>query len=929
MANELIEQARNAVIAYVSADGALTASLSDLRTAISTGDVASAQKAQAEVDNYKAQVESAKATAASAISAAQSAPGADGSVFDATSQANAEEYSKIKTIFNKETSITNKNISEASTLQTRLAEVTSTQANEKKTATEATDAKVEADAKTAGTAKPTENKKSDDNSKTNGSVTVSENNPYTGVIRVDINGVGSSGDASKKSKPNRRTYNPLSKFSSYTYNISLYAITPDAYNEWTIGGKWITKNLSLLIQSGGITQGAAAVRNEFFDLDFTIDDLEIVSLINGKSTMHSSNQSNLKFKIYEPFGMTFPTRLVRAQTQVQQNANIGRDIKQQVQALNTPLLLVIRFYGYDEEGKPIQAMTDPEKNGYTKTDSNASFERAFPILISKFSFRLENKVTVYDIEAKMINEQIGLGVKRGTIKTPLEITGSTVDAAITALMNRVNRQQEDLIKDPENPKQKSKQKIADYYRVRFEDKSDIPTAEIVSKDFYVKRFTPMVKVTNSSQVNDKTSNSGDAKTVNTDERIINIAAGTSILTAIDQIITQSTYVTKALEQLDKEEIAKKQKQDSTTTENDKPIELFWYHVKPTIKYIRYDKGRNDYAYEVTYNILKYRIPYIQSLYLDRATKYHGPHKIYEYYYTGKNTEIIDFSCNFNLGYYNLGSLTSNAANNDNPNDTTPNSQEPGQDADPTGALPGARELINSYKTYLYSPKDLLDATLSILGDPDYLMPSQAGSEEDLFRLWYGPDFTINPSSGQVFIEVGMKEVEDYTHFDGELTPKNNIVFWAYPEGSDIQKQTEGRMVYMLTHVTSRFSNGLFRQELKSIIPSFSNQPAGSNNTSGLRTDENQSQAETDRLLRNKPTKPTAKPPINLTTTTNIMKNVTNTVNPSTKDDNTLSHKPGIKIDKLTDPFREVGKNIDNKFRENTDFIKKNLFNNGN
>jgi hypothetical protein len=285
-----------------------------------------------------------------------------------------------------------------------------------------------------------------------------------------------------------------------------------------------------------------------------------------------------------------------------------------------------------------------------------------------------------------------------------------------------------------------------------------------------------------------------------------------------------------------------------------------------------------------------------------------------------------------LGYYNLGSLASNAANNDNPNDTTPNSQEPGQNADPTGALPGARELINSYKTYLYSPKDLLDATLSILGDPDYLMPSQAGSEEDLFRLWYGSDFTINPSSGQVFIEVGIKEVEDYTHFDGQLTPNDNIVFWTYPEGSDIQKQTEGRMVYMLTHVTSRFSNGLFRQELKSIIPSFSNQPEGSNNTSGLREDKNQSKAETDRLQRHKPTTPnilsTDKLPFNDRTT--IMKNMTDTVNPSTKDDNTLSHKPGIKLDKFNDPFREVGKKLDNnKFRENTDFIKKNLFNNGN
>ena len=689
-------------------------------------------------------------------------------------------------------------------------------------------------------------------------------------------------------KPDKRQYNPLSKFSSYTYNIGLYAITPDAYNNWNVNGKWLTKDLELLVQSGGINHSLDSRRNSNFDYDFTIDDVEITSLISGKSTMTAGNQSNFKFKIYEPFGMTFPSRLTRAQTEIQQQANIKRDIKQQVQALSSPLLIVIKFYGYDANGNLIQNLQDPNQNGYTKTDSNASFERAFPIIISKFSFRLDNKVTIYDVEAKMINEQVGFGTKRGIIKTGFEISGSTVASTIEQLLVKINQQQQDLTVAPKDTTKPKDQTIADVYKIVFEDKSGISDAQIVDQDFYVKYYTPMPNVTRAEQVNVRLSYSGAGQSVDKDKRTVKFAEGTSILTAIDQIITQSTFIKRSLDALDKEEIKKKQVQDSTVDTNAHPVELFWYQVRPSTKIIGYDKSRNEYAYEIIYNIIKYRIPYVKSLYLNKATKYHGPHKIYEYYYSGQNTEILDYSCNYNLAYYNLGALASNAANASNPNETTPNSHEPGQNADPTGVLPGARELINTFKTYLYSPTDQLNANITILGDPDYLMPAQAGSEENLFKMWYGPDYTINPSSGQVYIEIGFKQVKDYFHGTGTLDPDNDIVFWTYPQGSDIEKQTQGRMVYMLTHVISRFSGGIFRQDLKSIIPSFSNQPGGTS----LRADENQSQAETNRLLaRQKVTTPNivanTQPPVTPNDTVNTkLANASNLSGSNAKDDNT-------------------------------------------
>lgn len=640
--------------------------------------------------------------------------------------------------------------------------------------------------------------------------------------------------------PTKRQQNPLSQYSSYTYNFSLYAITPDAYNNWVVNGKWITKDLELLVQSGGVNSSLDSRRNRFFNLDFTIDDVEIISLINGKSTRVAGNQSNFKFKIYEPYGMTFPTRLVRAQAEIQQQANIKRDIKQPIQAISCPLLLVVRFYGYDENGKLVKNL-DSQGDDYTKTDSNSNFERAFPINISKFNFRMDNKVTVYDVEAKMMNEQIGFGVQRGIVKSGFEIAADNVANAIQQLLDKVNNQQELMCKKSD------KQKYPDVYKVSFEDKSGIGESLIVEKDFYVKSYTPITQVTNINQVNDRLSNSGNAKTVSKDNRSVKIAEGTTVLTAIDQIITQSTFVKNVLDELDKEVIEKKQQQDSTTVEVSDSLELYWYTVVPTNKIINWDDVRYQYAQEITYNIKKYRVSHIQSLYLNKTIKYPGPYKIYDYYYSGKNTEIIDFQINYNLLYYNIGVLSSNAKNKNNNNDVLPNSQEPGQNADPTNQLPGSRELTNSLKTYLYSPTDQLNSTLTILGDPDYLMPSQAGSLENIFKLWYGQDLTINPSSGQVFIEIGFKQVQDYSMDDGILDPDGNIKFWIYPEGSEIEKRTQGRMVYMLNTVTNKFHNGIFKQEIKGVIPSFANQPGSTGG--GLRADENQSQAEVNRLLR--------------------------------------------------------------------------------
>lgn len=95
-------------------------------------------------------------------------------------------------------------------------------------------------------------------------------------------------------KPKKALKNPLANYSSVTYKISLYATTPVSFNNFYQTGKWDTSTLELLIQSGGITDSIDSPRNQWFNYDFGIDNLEITTLVNTKETGIPSNSIDFK-----------------------------------------------------------------------------------------------------------------------------------------------------------------------------------------------------------------------------------------------------------------------------------------------------------------------------------------------------------------------------------------------------------------------------------------------------------------------------------------------------------------------------------------------------------------------------------------------------------------------------------------------------------
>jgi LysM repeat protein len=635
--------------------------------------------------------------------------------------------------------------------------------------------------------------------------------------------------------------NPLSAFSSSTYNISLYMINPDTYNLYSQGYK-IPNDWKLICRSGGI-QGATkngmdnntttsqfGERADGFELDCYIDNLTIKTAISSKETMSPCNSFDFTFQIHEPYGFSLPTRLVKAATKVQASSKIKRNVNESITALQIQYMLVIRFYGYDKDGNIMKSATRSEN----VTDSTASFERCFPIIIYGFDFKLDPKMVTYNVKAKIASEQLGLGQTRLKITENMTLTGKTVkdvlqgsddknkNPNVMGLMQRLNEIQQRKLDLGEI-------EVKDVWNIKFEPGTGIENADLVDEDFNPNEKSRNTPVSSADGVNVKLSSK--QAVIQKQFRPVSVNSGDSILQVIEQVITQSSYVTNALKKTPSEEYTQA-KEGEKNYKDGRAKEIGWYSVIPNVVLGKYDNKRNQFSTEITYIIKRYEVPYIRGLDLGKRTQYYGPVKRYKHWFMSNDTnpensqhqkEIISYDVTYNLLYFNLAGL-GNDWEKEQTDDPAPN-EKSGGGSNTQGKAPGWYDkAVGPFKTFLYSPADQLKAKIVILGDPDYLMTATSKGYEEAIRKWFGTDQSINPNSGQVFIEIEFRDALDYSpstgsKADGLLNPSKDgdILFWKYPDS--IKKDVQGT-IYMVWQVISTFSKGVFQQELKVCIPPF-------------------------------------------------------------------------------------------------------------
>jgi len=620
-------------------------------------------------------------------------------------------------------------------------------------------------------------------------------------------------------------------------------------------------------QDGISSTGAARRnlgRNPYFNLDYYIDDVRLKSIIQGRGTRSAHNVFELSFKITEPNGITLIDNLYKAvQDHLAQTGEISGRAPINYAAQN--YLMVIRFYGYDQYGN----MITPGRNTGTTTDANAVVEKWIPFQFTGIKFRISNNLTEYECSAVGI-QNLASTQQRNSIPYNVELTASTLkellsgsptfssttSAAATTTpqaaegvtasglpreargvtgtsttpagatppappkanaapkTNTPKTLSKGLV-DALNQYQKNKQdtgeiEVADEYEIIFKV-PEMENAKLLPAGPVDKKKPPMIQTNNPQQAKDGARQSNDFTSQNK-----SILAGTTIMQFLDQVLRSSSYITD--QQTQKWNEKKKEYEP-----NGQAIpETAWYTITLQASPIKYDNKRGDYAYKFTYQIAPYLVTDLKSQYFRPSSPWVPPKK-YNYWFTGLNTSVLNFTQEYNFLYYTVLSgpnaptktlYTDYRTIDKSAPQTRSNESDQGQ----TGKV---FEAPANAADSLYSPSDTIRSKLTIIGDPDWIQqgdlwsgvsgPVGAGSGADFDTVL--PDGSINYETREPIYEILFNKPVDYNLNTGlmDVTEKNVTV-----RGADGKMVSEAQIsyVYRAFTVDSVFSKGSFVQELE-------------------------------------------------------------------------------------------------------------------
>lgn len=642
--------------------------------------------------------------------------------------------------------------------------------------------------------------------------------------------------------------NVLNQYASYTYQASLYLMTKESYQNMINTGNKSVAGAQLLVQSGG---AAAGTRNEYFDLDYYIDNIELKSFIAGKSVKLAHNVSDVKMTVVEPNGISFIRNLDAAVQQFlggRQNAK--RNFTAQI------YLLVIRFYGYDDQGNLVRGgVAAPNQT----SDPNAFVEKWYPLIITKVNFRVASKAVEYEIEAKAPPYYINASQGRGTIPFNIELSGQTLkellagpstyttgasastaaDARAAAaatdsrrldltapakanaaqtnkttvragLMSALNEYQDKLVKS-------GKVQYPDEYEIEFALDS-MANATVINPGLLI-NATSMSKPGTAADQKLGAKQSMDPKS-----RVESATAGMQIVQFIDMLVRNSSYIKEQQTLV----INEKTNEGKPTGINIKNTAWYKISFQAQAKMDQYDEKRNGYAYKIKYIVSPYKISQLNSPYF-KAPTFNGVHKQYRYWFTGENKEVISYEESLNALYYivltggNLGGASSSA--NSLVNNVSELLQYQPQTASGQSTYGGdgrTNEPGANAADQLYSPSDLKEADVTIVGDPAWLQQGEAfvGIPKGASYAFsaFLPDGSINFDSQQVLFEIGYNAPADYNLQTGLIEPARGLANSLLSQEAQSTRPTYGgtqeSRIYIAKEVRSHFVKGKFTQTLK-------------------------------------------------------------------------------------------------------------------
>ena len=286
---------------------------------------------------------------------------------------------------------------------------------------------------------------------------------------------------------------------------------------------------------------------------------------------------------------------------------------------------------------------------------------------------------------------------------------------------------------------------------------------------------------------------------------------------IEMIIRNSSYITdQAVTTIDE----KTGKQVPNPKSNTKGMK--WFNILMTATQLDYDKKRNDFAYRVKYTIVPYIPTDFQSTYFPGG-QFRGVHKKYSWWFTGQNTQVLDYSASFNKLY----SLTVSGSTPENSALATQRKQQSSSNRDmpfiqyqarstesSQGADGKSNELGASAAEYLYNPSDNGNAKIKIIGDPAWIQQGSLAGTTTSSTMTVNPflpDGTINFDVNDVLFELSWQKPEDYNLNTGIADP------YAKTQKTFGDRSPVQNVLYRVRSVVSEFRQGRFEQTLDATL----------------------------------------------------------------------------------------------------------------
>jgi len=586
--------------------------------------------------------------------------------------------------------------------------------------------------------------------------------------------------------------NPLNKYASYNCLFTFAALSKDMQN----AGKFDRSSIKNVIarSAGDWGDPSKRVMTQFGQFDYFLDDLIIVSLPSLNKKSGETSATKITFKITEPYSMGL---FLIAMQQGALAGGYGN-------FREAGYILMIEFAGFDDNGNPLPP--------------DLSMNRYIPIKILEAKLKVTGSGSVYECEANPYNE-IAFREPISNTNEPVSLEGTLVKDLLnfgsTSLQGFLKREAETRVKDKEV-------KTIDRYEIHFPkdftDPSDSGN-EISESTVFLLTDPGNMRFPNQNDIYDPAKEIFKNKSVGTvDKRTYNFKKNTKIQDIITEVVLRSDYISKQLTK------------DAVRTNTKGMIK--WFRIETHVHDLEENKQLNRQNRKIIFRVVPYEVHISKLLPANAIPEGYAVlkktvNRIYDYLYTGKNTEIISVDLDFNFGFYTKLSSDAGAnpgTNSDNQNVAT-NNKEPlsgvqvaktlvknnehqisgyygntdvkttsGADKDDTAQIKNFREIFTN-------PGDMVELNMTIRGDPYYLANSGFGNQikkpkgDNLME-----DGSMNYQSGEVDIVLNFRTPIDFDLMTG-----------LYKFNTSVD-QFSG--LYQIMEVESKFNQNKFTQSIK-------------------------------------------------------------------------------------------------------------------